>query len=59
MEIVTSWYTLMHYAKALGKACQSGKAEAIAKAQAEHDAYRDMCLKADRMTLNIPWSSMQ
>jgi hypothetical protein len=53
IEIVTDFRVLMQYAKALGKAEQSGDAEAFAKAKVEHDAYRDLCLKADKMTLGV------
>ncbi|MCG8053941.1 MAG: hypothetical protein AB2689_25715 [Candidatus Thiodiazotropha taylori] len=51
MEIVTSMQTLMLYAKELGNARKSGDEELIRKAQNRHDHYRDICLKADRITL--------
>jgi hypothetical protein len=51
MEIVTSMQTLMLYAKELGNARKSGDKELIRKAQSQHDHYRDICLKADRITL--------
>ena len=51
MEIVTSWETLMMYAKELGQARLSGDEERIAEAERKHDEYRDICLKSDRMVL--------
>ena len=53
LEVVTSFGTLMRYAAAVGKAKKSGDPEAIAKAEAEHDAYRDACLKSDKMSLGM------
>lgn len=53
MEVVTSWSTLMQLAKAVGDARKSGDAAALERAQAEHDAYRDLCLKSDRMHLGM------
>ena len=49
IKTVTSLRTLMQLAHKLGKARQSGDDEAIAKAQKEHDDYRDACLEADEM----------
>jgi hypothetical protein len=54
MEIVTSWYTLIQYAKELAEAEKSKDAEKIAIAKNKHDNYREMCLKSDRISLNIP-----
>lgn len=53
MEIVTSFSTLMKLAHELGQAKKSKDPERIKKAQERHDAYRDLCLKADRMTLPV------
>jgi len=58
MKLITSWDTLMHYARELGAARQSGEAERIEKAQKQHDDYRDLCLKADRMSLNTSLGSL-
>lgn len=49
IEIVCSWQTLMTYAKEVGQAKKSGDPERIAEAEARHEDYRQMCLKADRM----------
>lgn len=58
IEIVTDFRVLMQFARALGQAEKSGDLVAIAKAKAEHDAYKEMCLKADRMTLGVPYGSL-
>ena len=54
IKIVTDFRVLMQLAQALGQAEKSGDQDAIEKAKAEHDAYRDLCLKADKMNLGIP-----
>lgn len=54
IEIVTDFGVLLRLAKAVGQAEISGDQEAIAKAKAEHDAYKDLCLRADRMNLGVP-----
>lgn len=54
VKIITSFHVLMQKAKALGAAKKSGDPEAIALAQADHDAYRDLCLEADEMSLGGP-----
>jgi hypothetical protein len=59
MEIVTSMQTLMLYAKALGNARKSGDEELTRKAQTQHDSYRDICLKADRMPLPFTVGDLQ
>lgn len=51
MEVVVFFETLIHFAKKLGIARQSGNEKEIANAKQEHDAYRDCCLKADRMII--------
>ena len=53
LEIVTSFDTLMRYAKELGDARKSGDPKRIAEAKAKHDAYRDHCLTSDRMMLGM------
>ena len=53
IEIITDFRVLMQLAGALGKAKQLGDIQAIEKAQAEHDAYRDLCLSADKMTIGL------
>ncbi len=49
MRIVTSFTVLMQKAKALGDAKKSGDSEAIAEAQADHDAYKELCLTSNEM----------
>ena len=58
IEIVTDFRVLMQLAQAVGQAEKSGDQEALAKAKADHDAYKDLCLRADRMTLGVPRGSL-
>lgn len=58
IKIVTDFRVLMRLAKAVGQAEKAGDKEAIAKAQAEHDAYKDLCLKADKMNLGVPYGAL-
>jgi hypothetical protein len=37
----------------LGNAKKTGIPAEIEKAQSEHDAYRDLCLKADQMSTGL------
>jgi hypothetical protein len=53
MKVVTSWATLMQYAKELGDARRTGDAGKIATAKKKHDDYRDVCLSADEMCLHM------
>lgn len=50
---VASLSTLMQLAKKLGDARRSGNQAEIYKAQAEHDAYAELCLRADKMNTGI------
>ena len=58
VEIVTDFRKLMRLAGALGQAKKSGDTEAIAKAQAAHDQYKALCLKADRMSLGMTYGQL-
>ncbi len=58
IEIVTDFRVLMQLARAARQAEKSGDKEAIAKAKAEHDAYKDLCLRADRMNLGVPYGAL-
>ena len=58
IEIVTDFRVLMQLARAVGQAEKRGDQEALAKAKAEHDAYKDLCLRADRMTLGLPYGEL-
>ncbi len=58
VRVVADFRELMRLAAALGKAKKSGDAEAIAKAQKEHDAYKDVCLKADQMALGCTYGAL-
>lgn len=53
METITSWQTLMMLAKDLGDARKSGDEEKIQQARQAHDSYRDLCLRADCMSLGV------
>lgn len=53
VKIVTDLGHLMGLASRLGKARQSGAREVIRKAEAEHDAYRDLCLKSDEIMTGL------
>ncbi|MHA1757186.1 MAG: hypothetical protein ACTSVV_10485 [Promethearchaeota archaeon] len=51
MKTIVYFRTLMKYAKKLGEARLSNNKEEIKKAKIKHDEYRDICLKADKMSL--------
>ena len=53
MKVITSFRTLCQYVHALGEARRSGDPERIARAEAEHDAYRKACIEADEMHLGL------
>jgi len=57
MKTVTFFSVLMQYAKEEAVARKSGDSVRIAKAAADHEAYRQLCLKADE--LRIPGSSIE
>lgn len=58
IEIVTDFRVLMQLARAVGQAEMSGDQVAIAKARTEHDAYKDLCLRADKMSLGVPYGAL-
>lgn len=53
-KVLGDFGTLMRLAHALGTAKKSKDPVAIAKAQLEHDDYRDICLASDGMNLGVP-----
>lgn len=53
IRIVTSFHTLLHLARKLYEAEQTGDANKIRLAKNAHDEYKDLCLKHE-MSLNIP-----
>lgn len=55
MTTYVTWEALMHYAKQVGIASKSGDPEKLAKAEAELEAYKQLCLEADEM--KMPFSS--
>lgn len=54
VKTVTFFSTLMHYAKAVGKAKLHGTPEELAAAQKQHDDYKELCLQADEMRIDMP-----
>jgi len=54
MKMVTFFSTLMQYAKAEAEARKSGDPVRVEKAASEHEAYRQLCLKADEMRIPLP-----
>ena len=52
MKLVTSFKTLMQYAKDVGDAKKEGNSEKLKKAQLKLDAYKKICLISDEMSLN-------
>jgi hypothetical protein len=54
IQVVASGWMLMYLASELGKAKKAGDPAKIAEAQRAHDAYRDLCLRADRLIWNVP-----
>ena len=49
MKVVASFSTLMKLAKEVGDARRSGDKKRIEAAEQAHDAYKEICLKADEM----------
>jgi hypothetical protein len=54
MKVVTFFSTLMQYAREEAEARKSGDVTRIEKATADHEAYRQLCLKADEMRIPCP-----
>lgn len=54
IKTVTFFSTLMRYAREESDARESGDAVRIAKAAADHEAYRQLCLTADEMCIPDP-----
>ena len=53
VKIITSFTVLMQKAHELGKARLSGDAERIRVAEKDHQAYKELCLLSDEMSLNM------
>jgi len=49
VKVVASFSTLMKLAKEVGDARRSGDKERLAEAERAHDAYKEICLKADEL----------
>jgi hypothetical protein len=54
IKVVTFASTLMHKAKAVGRAKIDGDPEEIAKAEAALKEYEDLVLRSDEMLLDMP-----
>ncbi len=52
METITSWHTLLRYAKELAEARKSGDEELIKIAKNRHDEYAKICLNSDKLLLH-------
>lgn len=57
MKVVTFFSTLIQLAREEAEARKGGDPVRIEKASADHEAYRQLCLKADEM--RIPYPSSQ
>lgn len=53
IQLRTDFRILLILAKAVADAERQGNPEAISKAVAEHDAYKELCLRADKMTIGL------
>lgn len=51
IKVITSWPTLMAYAKELGTARKSGDPERIAKAESAYKSYEAMVLASDQVLM--------
>lgn len=49
MKIVASFQTLIKLAKEVGDAKRSGDKQRLADAERAHEAYKEICLKADEL----------
>lgn len=58
MKIVADFRVLMQLAGALGRAKKTGDQELIKQAQAEHDAYHDICMRADELRTGETYGSL-
>jgi hypothetical protein len=58
ITIQTPYETLFQLAFELGKAKLEGDAEKIKQAQEAHDAYKQLCLKAEATHPNLPKISL-
>lgn len=54
VEIVTFSSTLMHYAKAVGKARMHGTPEELAEAEKKLKEYEDLVRISDKFQINLP-----
>ena len=53
IEIVTNFGTLLRLARAQYEAEQTGDIDLIERARRAHDAYKELCLNANKMDIGI------
>lgn len=53
IKVVTSFATLMKLAGKVGDAKKRGDTEALIQAEANLEDYRQLCLNADEMMINV------
>ncbi len=58
IQIVTDFRVLMQKAHRLGQAKKGVDQAEIASAQADHDAYKELCLKASQMSLGTTYGEL-
>ncbi len=54
VEVVAYWSTLIRLAREEADAREAGDPKVLAEAEAKHQAYREVCLTADRLVLPDP-----
>ena len=59
ITLVANFASLMILAKAVGDAKKRGDSVALAEAIARHDAYKDICLRTDRVLLGVTRCELQ
>lgn len=58
VKIITDFRVLMQKAAALGRAKNTGDKDEIERAQADHDAYKELCLKAESMSTGLTFGDL-
>lgn len=59
IKLVTSFQELLRLARAEAEARKSGDPVALAEAVAAHNAYKELCLRADSMSLGVTQGALQ
>lgn len=58
MKIVTSWQTLMQYAKAVGNAKKQGDVEALQEAEKQLKTYEDLVKRSDHTITGFTYGNL-